>query len=122
MLLEDAKILVENGCKYVVEGSNMGSSAEALEYFKKQKVYIGISKAANAGGVSVSGLEMTQNRMGYSWTRQELDERLQHIMNDIHEQCLDHGQEPDGYVDYIKGANVAGFIKVADAMLAYGVH
>ena len=122
VLIDDAKQLVSNGCKYVVEGSNMGSSAEALEYFKQQRVFIGISKAANAGGVSVSGLEMTQNRMGYSWTRTELDERLQQIMNDIHQQCLEHGQESDGYVDYIKGANIAGFIKVADAMLAYGVH
>ena len=84
------------------------------------KILFGVSKAANAGGVAVSGLEMAQNRMGYSWSWEELDEKLKTIMKDIHKQCLEYGQE-DNFVDYVKGANVAGFKKVADALIAYGV-
>lgn len=118
---QDARCLIENGCVCVAEGSNMGSTPEAIALFKKHHVLFGVSKAANAGGVAVSGLEMSQNRMGYSWTRDDLNDRLQDIMKQIHQQCLEYGQE-EGYVDYVKGANIAGFKKVADAMLAYGVH
>ncbi len=119
--LEDAKTLVENGCILVAEGSNMGSTPDAIHYFKDTKTLFGISKAANAGGVAVSGLEMAQNRMGYSWTREDLDERLKTIMKKIHQQCLEYGQST-GYVDYVKGANIAGFKKVADTIIAYGTH
>jgi len=120
LTLKDAKILVENGCILVAEGSNMGSTPDAIHYFKDTKTLFGVSKAANAGGVAVSGLEMAQNRMGYSWTREDLDERLKTIMKKIHQQCLEYGQST-GYVDYVKGANIAGFIKVADSMLDQGV-
>ena len=99
----------------------MGSTPEAIHYFRETKTLFGVSKAANAGGVAVSGLEMAQNRMGYSWTREDLDERLKTIMKKIHQQCLEYGQST-GYVDYVKGANVAGFKKVADAIIAYGTH
>tara|TARA_B100000427_G_scaffold107765_1_gene89378 strand:- start:413 stop:1765 length:1353 start_codon:yes stop_codon:yes gene_type:complete len=121
LTLKDAKILVENGCILVAEGSNMGSTPDAIHYFKDTKTLFGVSKAANAGGVAVSGLEMAQNRMGYSWTREDLDERLKTIMKKIHQQCLEYGQST-GYVDYVKGANIAGFKKVADTIIAYGTH
>ena len=121
LTLEDAKTLVENGCILVAEGSNMGSTPDAIHYFKDTKTLFGVSKAANAGGVAVSGLEMAQNRMGYSWTREDLDERLKTIMKKIHQQCLEYGQST-GYVDYVKGANIAGFKKVADTIIAYGTH
>ncbi len=121
LTLKDAKALVENGCILVAEGSNMGSTPDAIHYFKETKTLFGVSKAANAGGVAVSGLEMAQNRMGYSWTREDLDERLKTIMKKIHQQCLEYGQST-GYVDYVKGANIAGFKKVADTIIAYGTH
>ncbi|MBH37434.1 NADP-specific glutamate dehydrogenase [bacterium] len=121
LTLMDAKELIKNGCILVAEGSNMGSTPEAIHYFKETKTLFGVSKAANAGGVAVSGLEMAQNRMGYSWTREDLDERLKNIMKKIHQQCLEYGQST-GYVDYVKGANIAGFKKVADTILAYGTH
>ena len=98
----------------------MGSTPDAIHLFREKKVLFGVSKAANAGGVAVSGLEMAQNRMGYSWSWDQLDEKLKTIMKDIHKQCLEYGQE-DNYVDYVKGANIAGFKKVADALIAYGV-
>ena len=118
--LEDANNLIKNGCKMVSEGANMPSTADAIAAYQKAGIMYGPSKAANAGGVAVSGLEMTQNSMRISWSREELDERLQNIMKDIHAQCVRHG-ENGGKVDYMTGANVAGFVKVADTMLAYGV-
>ena len=116
----DAKSLVRNGCIGVCEGANMPSTLEAADIFIHSKILYSPSKAANAGGVAVSGLEMTQNSMRMSWSREELDQRLQKIMADIHQQCVRYGKDENGYVNYLKGANVAGFIKVADAMMAYG--
>ena len=116
----DAKDLVDNGCKCVVEGANMPSSPEAIEIFYKNKILFGPGKAANAGGVAVSGLEMSQNSMFSSWTREEVDSKLKNIMKRIHSQCVAYGKE-DKFVNYVKGANIAGFIKVADSMLDQGV-
>jgi glutamate dehydrogenase (NADP+) len=118
---EDAEMLVANGCIAVSEGANMPSTPEAIEIFQKNKILYAPGKAANAGGVSVSGLEMTQNSMRLSWTREEVDARLQRIMSDIHESCVKYGTEPDGYINYVKGANIAGFMKVAKAMMAQGI-
>lgn len=116
----DAQALLKNGCIAVSEGANMPSTIDAIQIFHDAKILFAPGKAANAGGVAVSGLEMTQNSMRIAWTGEELEERLRNIMKKIHQQCLIHGQKDD-YVDYVKGANIAGFIKVADAMLAYGV-
>lgn len=118
---EAARTLVKNGCRAVVEGANMPSTPEAVEVFKANKVLYAPGKAANAGGVSVSGLEQSQNSLRLSWTREEVDTRLRTIMRDIHKQCLAHGKEADGHVNYARGANIAGFVKVADAMLAQGI-
>ena len=118
---EDAEILVKNGCIAVSEGANMPSTPEAIEVFLKNKILYAPGKAANAGGVSVSGLEMTQNAMKLSWSREEVDNKLQEIMKSIHESCVQYGTEPDGYVNYVKGANIAGFMKVAKAMTAQGI-
>ena len=118
---EEAKILVKNGCIAVSEGANMPSTPEAVEVFLNAKVLFGPGKAANAGGVAVSGLEMTQNSMRLPWSKEEVDERLHIIMINIHETCVKYGKEPSGYVNYVNGANIGGFIKVADAMLAQGV-
>ncbi|MEN8187168.1 MAG: NADP-specific glutamate dehydrogenase [Bacteroidota bacterium] len=118
---EDAKQLVANGVKYVVEVSNMGCTPEAINEFLKNKIPFAPGKAANAGGVAVSGLEMSQNAMKLNWTNEEVDEKLLRIMNSIHGACLKYGAQEDGFVDYVKGANIAGFIKVADAMLDQGV-
>ncbi len=118
--LDDAKTLIANGCSVVVEGANMPSEVAAMEAFQQSGVLFAPSKAANAGGVAVSGLEMSQNSGRISWNEAELQEHLRSIMEKIHDQCLAYGKEGDT-VNYIKGANVAGFIKVADAMLAYGV-
>ncbi len=118
---EDAEQLVANGVKYVAEVSNMGCTPEAIDVFLKNKVPFGPGKAANAGGVAVSGLEMSQNAMKLNWKREEVDEKLLHIMSSIHIACLKFGTREDGFVDYVKGANIAGFIKVADAMLDQGV-
>ena len=117
----DAKILIANGCFCIGEGANMPCTPEAIELFKKNKLLFAPGKASNAGGVAVSGLEMAQNSLRYSWTREEVNKRLQSIMVDIHESCLQYGKDENGYVDYVKGANIAGFVKVADAMLAQGV-
>ena len=117
----DAKHLVENGCIAVSEGANMPSTPEAIEVFQKARILYAPGKAANAGGVATSGLEMTQNAMRLSWSREEVDSKLKQIMADIHEQCVKYGKDPDGYVDYVKGANVAGFMKVAKAIMAQGV-
>ena len=118
--IKDAKTLINNGCKCVSEGANMPSDPSAVDVFMENKILFGPGKAANAGGVAVSGLEMSQNNMRLSWTREEVDQRLHQIMKDIHEQCNTYGTEGD-YVNYIKGANIGGFIKVADAMIDQGV-
>lgn len=118
---EDAKMLVQNGCMCVSEGANMPSTPEAIEVFLENKVLYGPGKAANAGGVSTSGLEQTQNAMKLSWTSEEVEAKLHQIMKNIHESCVKYGKEPDGYVNYMKGANIAGFMKVANAMLDQGV-
>ena len=117
---EDAKLLVSNGCFLIGEVSNMGCTASAVNFFIGNKVSFAPGKAVNAGGVAVSGLEMSQNSMRYNWTADEVDARLHLIMHDIHSTCQKYGNE-GGYVNYVKGANVGGFVKVADAMLAQGV-
>ncbi len=117
---EDAEKLIGNGCKVVSEGANMPSTPEAIEVYLEHKILYGPGKAANAGGVAVSGLEMTQNSMRLPWTREEVDARLQQIMKSIHETCVKFGTEKGDYVNYVKGANIGGFVKVADAMLAQG--
>ncbi len=118
---EEAQMLVNNGCFCVAEGANMPSTPEAIEVFHKAKILFAPGKASNAGGVATSGLEMSQNSLRLSWTREEVDERLKRIMSDIHESCVKYGKDASGYIDYVKGANVAGFVKVADAMLAQGI-
>ena len=118
--LPDAKLLIKNGCRAVAEGANMPTTKDAIDAFHKAKIIFSPGKASNAGGVSVSGLEMTQNSIRLSWQREDLEERLKTIMHDIHQQCVNYGTEKD-HVDYIKGANIAGFVKVAEAMVAYGV-
>ena len=118
---DDARALLANGCFAVSEGANMPSTPEAIEEFLKAKILYAPGKAANAGGVSVSGLEMTQNSIKLSWTKEEVDARLKQIMFDIHTQCVKYGKQADGYVNYVKGANVAGFMKVAKAMMAQGI-
>jgi glutamate dehydrogenase (NADP+) len=118
---EHAKQLVENGCICVAEGANMPSTPEAIYEFQKAQILFAPGKASNAGGVATSGLEMSQNSLRLSWTREEVDEKLKQIMKDIHESCVAFGKNEDGTVDYIKGANIAGFVKVADAMLAQGI-
>jgi glutamate dehydrogenase (NADP+) len=118
---EDAKTLINNGVKLVAEISNMGCTPEAVEEFSKHNILFAPGKAVNAGGVATSGLEMTQNSMKMRWNTQEVDGRLHEIMSNIHEQCVKHGKRPDGYVDYVKGANIAGFLKVANSMLDMGV-
>jgi glutamate dehydrogenase (NADP+) len=118
---EEAELLVKNGCIAVSEGANMPSTIEAVDVFLKNKILYAPGKAANAGGVSVSGLEMSQNAMKLSWPKEEVDKRLQDIMASIHEACVKYGTEPDGFVNYVNGANIAGFMKVAKAMMAQGV-
>lgn len=118
---EDAAALVKNGCCCVVEGANMPSTPEAIAIFQENKLLYSPGKASNAGGVATSGLEMTQNSMRQKWTREEVDEHLHRIMSDIHDACLKYGTEEDGYINYVKGANIAGFIKVANAMVAQGL-
>lgn len=117
----EANKLVANGCKVVAEGANMPSTPEAIEVFQKAQILFAPGKASNAGGVATSGLEMSQNSLRMNWTREEVDERLLNIMKSIHAQCVQYGTQADGYVDYVKGANIAGFVKVADAMLDQGV-
>ncbi|MDG1528249.1 MAG: NADP-specific glutamate dehydrogenase [Polaribacter sp.] len=118
---EEAKGLLANGCICVSEGANMPSTPEAVEAFMDAKILFAPGKASNAGGVATSGLEMSQNSLRYNWTREEVDAKLHQIMNDIHASCVEYGTQADGFVDYVKGANVAGFVKVADAMLDQGV-
>jgi glutamate dehydrogenase/leucine dehydrogenase len=116
----DAKTLVKNGCIAVAEGANMPSTPEAVEVFLKNKILFAPGKAANAGGVAVSGLEMSQNSQRMSWTRDEVDHRLKGIMQAIHNSCVEYGTEK-GYINYVKGANIGGFVKVANAMMAQGL-
>lgn len=118
---EDAKKLVGNGIFAVSEGANMPSTPEAIEVFQQAKILYAPGKAANAGGVSVSGLEMTQNSERLSWSSEEVDNKLKWIMKNIHEECVKYGKLEDGYVNYVKGANIAGFMKVAKAMMAQGI-
>jgi glutamate dehydrogenase (NADP+) len=118
---DDAKELVKNGCQVVSEGANMPSTPEAVEVFLNAKILYGPGKAANAGGVSTSGLEMTQNSMRLPWTREEVDNRLHQIMISIHDTCVKYGKESSGYINYVNGANIGGFIKVADSMIAQGL-
>ncbi len=118
---DDAKALLSNGCYCISEGANMPSTPEAVHAFHAGKILYAPGKASNAGGVATSGLEMSQNSLRLNWTREEVDAKLKQIMSDIHQACIEYGKEEDGYVDYVKGANIAGFVKVADAMLAQGV-
>jgi glutamate dehydrogenase (NADP+) len=118
---EDARVLVSNGVKCVAEGANMPSTLQAIEVFEHSGVPYAPGKASNAGGVATSGLEMSQNAMRLLWDRQEVESRLHGIMTGIHQTCVDHGTRDDGSVSYIDGANVAGFVRVADAMLAQGI-
>jgi glutamate dehydrogenase (NADP+) len=118
---EEAKVLVANGCFAVSEGANMPSTPGAIEVFQNAKILYAPGKAANAGGVATSGLEMTQNSVRLSWTRDEVDAKLKNIMQNIHAQCVKYGTETDGYINYVKGANVAGFMKVAKTILVQGV-
>ncbi len=117
----DAKTLLKNGCICVSEGANMPSTIEAVHAFQKAKILYAPGKASNAGGVATSGLEMTQNSLRFNWTRDEVDLKLKSIMSNIHDSCIEFGTEKDGYINYVKGANIAGFVKVADAMLAQGI-
>jgi glutamate dehydrogenase (NADP+) len=118
---DDARTLLANGCICVSEGANMPSTPEAVEVFIEAKILYGLGKAANAGGVSTSGLEMSQNSMRLAWTSEEVDAKLHSIMKNIHATCVKYGTEPDGYINYVKGANIGGFIKVADAMIEQGL-
>ena len=117
---EEANILVKNGCICVSEGANMPSTPEAIEVYINNKILYGPGKAANAGGVATSGLEMSQNSLRLSWTREEVDERLHNIMINIHKTCVKYGKE-GSFVNYVKGANIGGFVKVAEAMMAQGL-
>nr|WP_315201157.1 NADP-specific glutamate dehydrogenase [uncultured Flavobacterium sp.] len=118
---DEAKELVANGCICVAEGANMPSTPEAVHVFQKAKILFAPGKASNAGGVATSGLEMSQNSLRLSWSSEEVDERLKNIMKDIHASCVKYGTDATGFTDYVRGANIAGFVKVADAMLAQGV-
>jgi len=118
---EEAETLIKNGCKVVSEGANMPSLPDAIEVYLENKILYGPGKAANAGGVAVSGLEMSQNSLRLSWTREEVDERLKGIMKSIHQTCVKYGDEKNGYINYVAGANIGGFVKIADSMLAQGV-
>jgi len=119
---EDAKLLIDNGCICVCEGANMPCTPEAIELLQGAGVLYAPGKASNAGGVATSGLEMAQNSMKINWSRQEVDDRLHHIMTNIHENCVAHGSDGNGVVDYMKGANIAGFLKVANAMVDQGIY
>ena len=118
---DDARALLDNGCFGVAEGANMPSTPDAVHQFQEAKIFYGPGKAANAGGVAVSGLEQSQNTLRIAWTREEVDEKLQQIMKDIHDKCVQYGTTDDGWVDYVNGSNIGGFVKVANAMMGYGV-
>ncbi|MFW6227660.1 MAG: glutamate dehydrogenase, partial [Bacteroidota bacterium] len=117
---QEAKTLVGNGCFVVSEGANMPCTPEAVHVFQENRVLYGPGKAANAGGVAVSGLEMAQNSMRLPWSREEVDNRLHTIMKNIHQTCVKYGKRDDGTIDYVKGSNIGGFVKVADSMIAQG--
>jgi len=117
----DAETLIANGCKGVAEGANMPSTPGAIQVFQQHKILYAPGKASNAGGVATSGLEMSQNSLRLNWSREEVDQRLHGIMKNIHEKCVRYGRTEDGWIDYVKGANIAGFVKIADAMLEQGV-
>ena len=119
---EDAKQIIANGVKLVAEVSNMGCTPEAIDTFLAARIIYAPGKAVNAGGVATSGLEMSQNAEHLQWSAEEVDRRLHEIMANIHQQCVEHGTEPDGYINYMKGANIAGFMKVANAMMGQGVY
>lgn len=118
---DDAKALIANGVKLCAEVSNMGCTPEAIEAFQHAKINFAPGKAVNAGGVATSGLEMTQNAAHLGWTAEEVDAKLHQIMASIHSACVEHGTQPDGYINYVKGANIAGFMKVARAFLEQGI-
>jgi glutamate dehydrogenase (NADP+) len=118
---DDAKMLVDNKVQVVAEVSNMGCTPEAIEAFIEARIPYGPGKAVNAGGVATSGLEMSQNSMKLSWSAEEVDEKLQGIMASIHRACIEYGSEADGYINYMKGANIAGFMKVAKSMVEQGI-
>ena len=118
---DHARTLINNGCIAVSEGANMPSTIEAVHLFQEARILYAPGKASNAGGVATSGLEMTQNSLRFNWTREEVDEKLKDIMSNIHDACIEFGKDENGYIDYVKGANIAGFVKVADAMLAQGI-
>ncbi len=118
---EEAQTLISNNCICVAEGANMPSTPDAIEIFHEGKILFSPGKASNAGGVATSGLEMSQNSLRISWTAKEVDDKLHTIMNDIHDSCVKYGTDENGYVDYVRGANIAGFVKLADAMLAQGI-
>jgi glutamate dehydrogenase/leucine dehydrogenase len=118
---DDARILVNNGCICVSEGANMPSTPEAVEVFLHARILYGPGKAANAGGVATSGLEMTQNSMRLPWSREEVDDKLQTIMRNIHKTCVTYGTKDNGFINYVDGANIGGFVKVANAMIAQGI-
>ena len=118
---DEAKALIANGVQCVAEGANMPSTPEAITAFQAAKVLFSPGKASNAGGVATSGLEMSQNSLRYNWTREEVDAKLHGIMVSIHESCVKYGKLDDGSIDYVKGANIAGFVKVADAMIDQGL-
>jgi glutamate dehydrogenase (NADP+) len=117
---DQAKAMIDNGVMGVAEGANMPTELDGVHHFMNAKIIYGPSKASNAGGVAVSGLEQSQNSLRISWSREEVDGRLQTIMKEIHDKCARYGDEGGGYINYVKGANIAGFVKVADAMVAYG--
>jgi len=121
LLEADARMLIKNGCICVAEGANMPSTPEAIKVFQNSKILFAPGKASNAGGVATSGLEMSQNALRYSWNAEKVDRKLLEIMKDIHDKCVEYGSDGKGDVDYVKGANIAGFVKVADAMLSQGV-
>jgi glutamate dehydrogenase (NADP+) len=118
---EDAEILINNGCKGVAEGANMPTTIDGINAFQKAKILYAPGKASNAGGVATSGLEMSQNSLRLSWTRYEVDTKLQQIMQQIHQQCSEYGRVDKNYIDYVKGSNIAGFVKVAEAMIGQGI-
>ena len=121
ILGKDAETLLENGVTAVCEGANMPTNLDGVRAFQRAKILYAPGKAANAGGVAVSGLEQSQNSLRISWSREEVDGRLHDVMKRIHDQCVQYGDRGDGYVNYVDGANIGGFVKVADAMLAYGI-
>ncbi|MCB0675287.1 MAG: glutamate dehydrogenase, partial [Saprospiraceae bacterium] len=118
---DDAENLIKNGFIGVAEGANMPTTAAGIDVFQKARILYAPGKASNAGGVATSGLEMSQNSLRLTWTREEVDQRLLRIMQDIHNACVEYGRNEDGSIDYVKGANIAGFVKIADAVIAQGV-